>query len=189
MSNADIMKSITLIFLTLILSTSLNAQRYFTRNGEIKFFSETPVENIEAVNNKVLCIIDLDKGQVAVDMLIKAFEFKKTLMQEHFNENYMESDVHPKSTYKGKFEVLEELSKLKEGEYLVPIVGEIVIHGVKQKLDLPVNLKVKNDVVQTKFEFVVDVIDHQIKIPKVVRQNIAKEILVTAEFKLKPYKR
>ena len=88
------MKSITLIFLTLILSTSLNAQRYFTRNGEIKFFSETPVENIEAVNNKVLCIIDLDKGQVAVDMLIKAFEFKKTLMQEHFNENYMESDVH-----------------------------------------------------------------------------------------------
>lgn len=181
------MKSITLILIILINSVNLSAQRYFTRNGEVKFFSEAPMENIEAVNNKALCIIDLSKGQVAVDMLIKAFEFEKALMQEHFNENYMESDVYPKATYKGKFHVPEGLSKMKEGEYLIAIMGEIVIHGVKQKLDLPVNFKVANDVIYTEFEFVVSVIDHEIKIPKIVRENIAKEILVMAEFELEPY--
>lgn len=181
------MKSITLILIILINSVNLSAQRYFTRNGEVKFFSEAPMENIEAVNNKALCIIDLSKGQVAVDMLIKAFEFEKALMQEHFNENYMESDVYPKATYKGKFQVPEGLSKMKEGEYLIAVMGEIVIHGVKQKLDLPVNFKVANDVIYTEFEFVVSVIDHEIKIPKIVRENIAKEILVMAEFELEPY--
>ncbi len=182
-------KSITLVLLLLLISTSLSGQRYFTREGNIKFFSEAPMENIEAVNNKVLCVIDLDKGQVAVNLLIKSFEFEKKLMQEHFNENYLESDKYPKATYTGRFEVPEELSAMSEGDYLLPVVGEISIHGIKQKLDAPVNIKVENGQLISEFEFVVKLADHDIEIPTLVADKISKEILVTAMFNLEPYKK
>lgn len=182
-------KSITLVLLLLLISTSLSGQRYFTREGNIKFFSEAPMENIEAVNNKVLCVIDLDKGQVAVNLLIKSFEFEKKLMQEHFNENYLESDKYPKATYTGRFEVPEGLSAMSEGDYLLPVVGEISIHGIKQKLDAPVNIKVENGQLISEFEFVVKLADHDIEIPSLVADKISKEILVTAMFNLEPYKK
>jgi len=183
------MKRIVLLVFILASVHNAMAQRYFTREGNVKFFSEAPMENIEATTNKALCIIDLAKGQVAVDMLIKSFEFEKKLMEEHFNENYMESDKFPKATYKGKFEVPEGLEQMKDGNYLVPVIGEITIHGEKQKLELPVELVVSEGKINTRFEFVVKVEDHKIKIPNVVINNVAEEILVTADFSLDPYNR
>ena len=181
-------KIIAICGLLFVFCSYSQAQRYFTREGEVKFFSEAPLENIKATNNKVLCIIDLEKGQVAVDMLIKSFEFPKKLMQEHFNENYMESDRYPKANYKGNFEVPKRLQNMEEGEYLIPVIGQITIHGVKQKLDAPVNFIVKEGKVFTNFEFVIKVEDHKIKIPNLVVDNIAEEILVSASFQLESYK-
>ena len=92
---------LALTIVLLLSAVALQAQdRYLTRTGHIKFFSKAPLEDIEANNNKVLSIVDLSKGEVAVDLLIKAFEFEKKLMQEHFNENYLESDKYPKSTFR-----------------------------------------------------------------------------------------
>ena len=110
-------------------------------------------------------------------------------MQEHFNENYLESDKYPKATYTGRFEVPDGLSAMNEGDYLLPVVGEISIHGIKQKLDAPVNIKVENGQLISEFEFVVKLADHDIEIPSLVADKISKEILVTAMFNLEPYKK
>lgn len=183
------MKRGLVIVSMLLIGCSLFGQRYFTRTGEIKFFSEAPMENIEAVNNKVLCIIDLDKGQVAVDLLIKSFEFEKKLMQEHFNENYMESSKIPKATFKGQFEVPDDLKELENGEYVVDVTGEITIHGIKQPLNTRVMLRIREGQIESSFEFMVKVEDHEIEIPNLVIDNIAEEILVSVNLTLEPYKR
>lgn len=165
------------------------AQRYFTRDGEIKFFSEAPLENIEAKSAKVLCILDLAKGQVAVDLLVKSFEFPKKLMQEHFNENYMESHEFPKSTFKGSFDVPKALEDMEDGSYEVQVSGEITIHGVTKPINMPIELTVADGMINTSFDFTVKVADHDIEIPNLVVDNIAEEILVSAKFALEPYKR
>lgn len=185
------MKTIKTLFTLTLLFASMVVQgqdRYLTRTGHIKFFSHAPLEDIEAHNNKVLSIVDLAKGQVAVDMLIKAFEFEKKLMQEHFNENYMESDKHPKSTFKGTFEVPEGLKSMADGSYEVDVTGDISVHGVTKPLTTKATLTVEGGKLSGGLVFKVKVKDHDIKIPKVVVRNIAEEVEVTATFDFEPYK-
>lgn len=181
------------IFLVLALSLSflsVKAQdRFLTRTGHIKFFSSAPLEDIEAHNYKVLSIVDLSKGQIAVDMLIKAFEFDKKLMQEHFNENYMESGKHPKSTFKGTFDVPEALKSMKDGTYELDVKGELTIHGVKKPVESTATLTVAAGKLTGHVAFGVKVKDHDIKIPKVVVRNIAEAVEVTAEFEYEAYKK
>ncbi len=185
------MKQIGIIsLLVLMLSFQLKGQgRFLTREGHIKFFSQAPMENIEAHNYNVLSVLDLSRGQVAVDMLIKNFEFEKKLMQEHFNENYMESGKIPKSTYKGAFVVPEGLMNATDGTYKIDVNGEISIHGVTKPLNQQIDLVVENGKISTEFVFNVKVKDHDIKIPNMVVKNIAEEIEVTANFTYEPYER
>lgn len=186
------MKTFKILFVLVLalLAVSANAQgRYLTRTGHIKFYSHAPLEDIEANNNKVLSIVDLSKGQVAVDLLIKAFEFEKKLMQEHFNENYMESDKYPKSTFKGDFNVPDGLKSMDDGTYEVDVDGELTIHGVKQPLRTKATLKVANGNLTGALSFNVRVKDYKIKIPKVVVRNIAEEVEVTATFEYEPYQK
>lgn len=185
------MKTIKTIFTLalLISSVTLQAQdRYLTRTGDIKFFSHAPLEDIEAHTNKALCIVDLSKGQVAVDMLIKSFEFEKKLMQEHFNENYMESDKHPKSTFQGTFEVPEGLKGMTDGTYEVDVTGDISVHGISKPLSTVATLSVAGGKLSGGLVFKVKVADHNIKIPKVVVRNISEEVEVTATFDFELYK-
>ena len=183
------MKTIyTLLILTLVMG--LNAQdRFLTRSGKIRFFSSAPMEDIEATSNKVLSIVDLAKGQIAVDMLMKSFEFEKKLMQEHFNENYIESDKYPKAKFSGTFEVPDQLKKMADGEYEVEVSGDLTIHGVVKPLTTSATLKVTEGTLSGKVVFNVSVKEHDIKIPKVVVRNIAEEVEVTGIFNYEPYKR
>jgi len=184
------MKTIKTLFTLTLLLTAMAVQgqdRYLTRTGHIKFFSHAPLEDIEAHNNKVLSIVDLAKGQVAVDMLIKAFEFEKKLMQEHFNENYMESDKHPKSTFKGTFDVPAGLKSMEDGSYEVDVTGDLSVHGVTKPLNTKATLTVAGGKLSGGLVFKVKVKDHDIKIPKVVVRNIADEVEVTATFDFEPY--
>src|SRR4030042_6695880 len=96
------MKHLSLIILFLTLFFAANAQKYMTKNGYIGFFSHTPLEDIKADNNQVASVLDISTGEIVFQVLIKSFHFEKTLMEEHFNENYMESDKFPKSTFTGK---------------------------------------------------------------------------------------
>ncbi len=180
------------IFITCLVLFALQAKaqdRYLTREGKAKFYSHTPMEDIEAVNNNVLSIIDLTKGEVAVDMLIKNFEFPKKLMQEHFNENYMESEKLPKSTFKGSFQVPDGLKAMKAGSYEAEVKGDITIHGVTKPLQTKVTLVVADGKISTEFVFRVKVKDHDIQIPNLVVKNIAEEMEVTCTFEYQPFKR
>ncbi|WP_420386918.1 YceI family protein [Roseivirga sp.] len=186
------MKSIQLGFVLLFLIT-LNQtwaqDRFLTREGYIRFYSSAPLEDIEAHNYNVLSIVDLNQGQVAVDMLIKNFHFENKLMQEHFNENYMESAKYPKASFKGSFDVPAALKNLEDGDYNLQVSGDITIHGVTKPLETNVTLVVKEGSISTTFSFIVKVKDHEIKIPGVVVKNIAEEVEVTASFEYEPYKR
>lgn len=168
------------IFLSLcfIPACVIAQQRYATRTGEVVFHSETPVENIDAVNHKASGVIDITSGQIQVSMLIKAFEFEKALMQEHFNENYMESNTYPKSEFKGKISGLTAENLAKPGKYEVTLTGELEIHGVKQQRTLTGTVEVDPaGTLKTSSKFIVKPADHGIKIPGGV--NVAEEITVT----------
>ena len=154
-------------------------ERYFTRTGTIAFFSETPMENIEAHNYKVTSVWDATTGAVEFAALIKAFEFEKALMQEHFNENYMESSTFPKATFKGTFSGVTADQLKKPGTYQVDVKGDLTIHGVTKPVATTGTVEVdKEGKVKAENTFVVSPEDHDIEIPGMVRDKIAKEIQV-----------
>lgn len=180
-----------LIFTALILFAGmLNAQnKYFTRDGHIDFFSSTSVEDIKANNNKVTCVLDAETGDVEFAVLMKAFEFKKALMEEHFNENYVESEKFPKSKFKGKILNINEIDFTKDGSYPVDVKGELSIRGKTNQLDANGTIDIKGEDVRVFSEFHVSPEDYNIEIPGVVREKIAKELLITVDVVLTPFKR
>lgn len=183
-----LIKSILILTFGLLAVTAEAQDRYLTREGHIKFFSTAPLEDIEAHNYKVLSVVDLAKGQIAVNLFIKSFEFEKKLMQEHFNENYMESGKYPKSTFSGTFEVPAGLKAMEDGTYELDVAGEMLIHGVKKGVNTKATLKVAGGKLSGDVFLKVKVKDYDIKIPKVVVRNIAEEIEVTGTFNYDSYK-
>lgn len=175
------MKTRILLSALFALPLALCAQDKFgTRTGHIKFFSSTPMENIEADNRKVSSVFDATSSAIEFAALIKAFEFEKALMQEHFNENYMESNTYPKATFKGKVNGLPDGAAAKPGTYSVAATGDLTIHGVTKPVTVPGTITVNADgTLKLTTKFNVKPEDHGIKIPGMVRDNIAKEIEVT----------
>lgn len=160
---------------------SLQAQKLSTRNGYIRFFSETPVENIEAVNNQVSSIIDLSSGSVAFLVPVKAFTFEKALMQEHFNENYMESGKHPKASFQGKIDGPEKIDLSEDGEYNVAIKGTMNIHGVDKEIEEKAVIIVKSGKVNLQSRFELRPEDYGVEIPASKRDNIAENVEITVK--------
>ena len=174
-------KYIILVFVILAAFTTVEAQKYFTRSGTISFYSEAPLEKIEAVNNKVTSVIDLEAVKMDFAVLIKAFQFEKALMQEHFNENYMESGKYPKAVFKGQFDNLEKLQAMSDGSYPVKVSGEMTIHGVTKKVEAEGKFTIKGGVISGTSKFIIAVADYEIEIPAVVKDNIAKEVSITVK--------
>ena len=177
------MKNLKILFVLFLLSQTIQAQKYMTQNGVISFFSSTPVEDIEAVNNQVSAVLNAENGQIATALLMKAYNFEKALMQEHFNEKYVESEKYPKSTFKGQIVDFDK-SSLSEKPSKVKIVGQLTIHGVTQDIEVEGDLSKNKDIVGLVFDFDVDVADYNIDIPGPVKEKIAKTIKVSANFKM-----
>jgi polyisoprenoid-binding protein YceI len=178
-------KFITLLFIGFISSYPVYAQKYMTKNGNIKFYSETPMETIEANNNQVNAALDTQTGDLVFKVLIKSFQFEKALMQEHFNENYMESDKFPNSTFKGKIANLSSIGFSKEGTYEAVIEGDMTIHGVTKKISEKGTFTVKaGDKIHGSSIFNVKPADYEIKIPGTVVKNIAETLEVTVDIEL-----
>ncbi len=167
------------IFSLLFLINPASAQQLQTRTGQISFFSETPLENIEAVSNQSAAMLHTESGKLVVQMLVKSFRFKKKLMEEHFNENYMESDKFPKAGFDGVIENIHSVDFQNDGEYPVTAIGKLTMHGVTKEVKVPGSLIVRNGQVTAKASFIVKPEDHEIKIPSIVRKNIAEKISVT----------
>ena len=165
----------------LLIAIPARSQQYFTREGKVAFFSETPMENIEAFNSKASSVWDAGSGQVEFAVLIKAFQFEKALMQEHFNENYMESSEFPKAAFKGKMVPDGKIDLKKDGTYAVTAKGDLTIHGVTRQVEAPGTIVVKDGAVSARSVFEVAPDDYGIAIPAVVRENIAKSIRIEVE--------
>jgi hypothetical protein len=162
--------------------------KYFTRTGHISFYSKTPLEDIQASNRQAASVIDFATGEIVFSVLMKSFEFPKALMQEHFNENYIESDKYPKSTFKGKILNIQTVDTGKNGTYPVEVEGELTIHGVTRPVKSTGTLEVKDSKIYGKSQFTVAVADYDIQIPKLVRDNIAKTIDIQVDMVYEPFK-
>ena len=174
-----IMKKIAILFTLFIITISLaNAQKYMTKSGTIKFSSDTPMEKIEAVNRQVNSALDFSTGNFVFKVLIRGFEFPKALMQEHFNENYMESDKYPNSTFSGKITNIKDVNLAKDGIYKVEAEGDLSMHGVTNKVKVNGTLEVKAGKVLGIATFNVAPKDYNITIPKAVIKNISEAITV-----------
>lgn len=167
----------------MVSSLSISAQKYVTKTGMIKFSSDAPLEKIEATNNNVMAAIDLSKQIIVAKVLVKSFRFEKALMEEHFNENYMESDDFPNSTFRGKF--IDYIDIKSKDVQKLRIEGEITIHGITKALATSVNVKVEDDVVVSKGKFEVKLNDFSIEIPSAVTGKISENLEVFFEFNLK----
>lgn len=165
--------------------TATAQDQFITKNGYISFFSHTPVEDIEAVNNQVLSIVDIKTGEVAVSLLMKSFQFEKALMQEHFNENYIESDKYPKATFQGKIMNLKEVLSGEKG--VATVSGELSIHGRTNPLTMEGKITISDRTLRFEGSFMVTVADYDIKIPSIVARNIAREVRVTCILDHHPY--
>lgn len=173
------MKKVSLIVGLILVFSGVQAQKYFTRTGSITFFSSTPIEDIEAVNKTVTAVFDAKTGDIQFSATMKAFQFEKALMQEHFNENYVESDQFPKSTFKGKIINISDIDFSKNGEYKAEIEGSLTIHGTTKQIKATSIFTVKDGKVIGKSVIKVNPEDYKIEIPGVVREKIAKELEVT----------
>lgn len=166
-----------------VCSIALCQSRYKTSEGTIRFNASTPLEDILATNNTVNAILDLETGDFAVVMLIKEFTFRRKLMQEHFNENYMHSDTYPKAFFRGKISGLED-SVLSESGTALQLLGELTIHGVTRELKTSVELTRANQVIRLASAFVVRPESHGIEVPKILFKKIAEEVTVDVAFEL-----
>lgn len=172
------MRTITIIICLLVTAINLSAQDlYKATDGEISFFSEAPVENITAVNKDVKALINAKNAEVAFIVTNVGFKFEKPLMEEHFNENYMESHKYKVSVFKGK--IVDEIDFTKDGTYEVTAKGTLDIHGVTVEREIKGTLTISNGKINLTSEFDVALKDHKIKIPSVVVKNIAEVVKVT----------
>ena len=178
-----------LSLLMIIGLSEAQAQKYFTREGKISFYSDTPIEKIEAHNQKATCVLDVESGRMEFAVLVKAFQFEKALMQEHFNENYMESGEFPKSVFKGQIANADGIDFSKDGTYEVTVEGELTIHGIAQTVSTPGKITVAGDKISATAKFETKPENHGIKIPSVVRKNIAEVVQIDVNVALEPFKR
>lgn len=172
--------------LFLALSLVLEAQKLVARNAVVSFNATTPLEDIVAHNRQAVSIIDPKAGTIAFNLLVKSFEFRIALMQEHFNENYMESDKYPKSSFNGKISNNSEINYNNDGVYKAQVEGDLTIHNVTRKIQATGSIEVKGDVVTVRSEFIVKPADYNISIPAIVENKIAKDVKVTVNGIYKP---
>ena len=165
---------------------SVSAQKYITKTGFIGFYSHTPLEDIKADNNQVASILDITTGELVFMVLIKSFRFEKALMQEHFNENYLESDIYPRSTFTGKIKDYPGIDPGKNGKHEVTVEGDLDLHGVTKKITANGIIEVVDGKIGASSKFNIVPEDYNIKIPNVVRDNIARTIEVTVNLNYDP---
>jgi YceI-like domain len=152
--------------------------KFFTRSGQVHFSASTPLENIEADNDKGTSVLVAATGQVEYAVLMKAFIFEKALMQDHFNENYVESTKFPKAVFKGNITNIADVDFNKDGTYAIKLSGKLTLHGVTRDITANGNMIVKNGTPSAKVSFEVAVADYEIEIPTLVKDKVARTVKI-----------
>lgn len=183
----EIHKNLIVIASLLVFSYSSEAQVWMSKDANIGLFSDAPLEDIKAESDKCTIALNAKTGKVYAKVKIKSFKFESSLMEDHFNENYMESERYPHAVFNGQIDKLPDFTK--DGTYDLEIKGTFEIHGVKKKANLKNKLIVKGDKINATSKFTVKCEDYNIEIPKIVVKNIAEEIEITIQSDFKPYKK
>lgn len=183
------MKTFNIISFFILLSIPSYSQKYLTKTGHIWFVSNAPLETIEAHNRQVNVALNTQNADFIFKVLIKSFEFKNALMQQHFNENYMESDKYPEATFKGKIVNISEINFSKDGSYPAVVEGEMTIHGVTQKIKQTGVLQVKGSQIIATSVFTIALKDYNITIPTAVVKKIAEVVQIQVNVTLNPVKK
>lgn len=157
-----------LSFLAIVSCLSLSGQQYLTRQGILTFDAGSPLEDIRATSNSATAVYDAADGKLGVQVLMTSFEFRRALMQEHFNENYVESEVYPKAVFKGEY---------KDGR----AIGTLNIHGVSKEVDVPATLIKDGDTVRLNASFGVAIADFGVAIPRAVANKIDPQAKITVD--------
>ena len=176
------MKQFLLLIILVFSQQDLFSQQFYTDKGVTKFDgSKAAFEPIKATNNNSVSIIDSETGQIAAVILISKFEFRLGLMQEHFNENYLESNVYPKSTFEGKIKDFNVLN-LTENVITHEITGNLTIKGVAKKIKTIAEISKLDNQIKIKSNFSVFLSDFGIKVPKIVFKKIDEEVKISLNF-------
>lgn len=179
------MKKYFIAIMLLFVSVGFAQGKILTKNGKITFEASVPsFEEVKAKNEGVTCVIDTKNGEIACLAMVKSFRFKVALMEEHFNENYIESDKYPKSTFKGKIEGFDA-SKVTKEEKTYTIKGKLELHGKSKEITIIATIKKTGDGMSLNSNFTVNTDDFDIDIPSVVSKKLSKKVTVTLDFNLK----
>lgn len=180
------MKKLIICFALTLIFFNVGAQtRFFTKDAKINFNSSTPLEDIIAESNQATTIIDIDKNDVAFSLLTTSFKFRRALMEEHFNENYMESAKFPKAKFTGK--IISPIDWKSEKPVTVDVKGELTLHGVTREVTTKAQITPGKDKIVASAELKVTPETFNINIPSVVRDKIAKEVTIKIEAVYTPY--
>lgn len=173
-----------LLFFLVILKVS--GQIYITRNGTIRFFSEAPLENIEAINRQVFSALNTENGEFAFRVVMRAFSFEKALMQQHFNDNFVESHNFPNATFEGRIKGIDQIDFSQSGRIEVIVEGDLTIKDVTRTISEQGTLDISDGQIHARSVFMIRPEDYNVGIPSRYARNIAREIEITVELELRP---
>jgi polyisoprenoid-binding protein YceI len=179
---------IVLLCFLLSASVSFAQGKFYTKTGKISFYSKAPLEEIEGKNKTVTAVLDSKSGAMQFAVQMKGFEFQKQLMQQHFNENYIESDKYPNAEFKGSIVNNSQINYSKDGTYPAKVKGKLTIHGVTKDVESTGTLKINGGKIDATSTFNVLTSDYNIKIPAIVKDKVSNNIKITVDCDLEPLK-
>jgi polyisoprenoid-binding protein YceI len=175
------MKHLLILVTAIALTTTINAQKlYSTKSGKISFESKAPLEDIEAKNSEVESKLLASNGQIVFNLLIKGFQFENQLMEDHFNENYLESSKYPKADFKGFITNIKDINFAKDGTYPAKAKGKLTIHGVTRDVSSDGTITVKNGKVRANSKFDIKLKDYNIG-GSMIGKKIAEAIVIKVD--------
>ncbi|HET9824863.1 MAG TPA: YceI family protein [Chitinophagaceae bacterium] len=184
------MKTLNIVMLLLLFSPAVHSQeKYFTKTGKIFFrCAKSPLERVEATNKSTTCVLDTKTGNMQFAVMMKGFEFEKAMMQEHFNENYVESTKFPRSDFKGQIVNNSEINYSKDGTYPARVKGKLQIHGEIKDVEATGTILIKDGKIVSNAVFTVLLSDYNISIPSLVSDKISNTVNITVDCSLEPLK-
>lgn len=168
-----------------VVAVAVAQDKMVTKTGKITFEASVPAfEEVKGKNDGVTCVLNAKTGEIASLALMKGFRFKLALMEEHFNENYVESDTYPKSTFKGKIEGFNAAA-LTDAAKDYTLKGKLELHGKTKEISVPAKIRRTDSGIEIVCNFTVNASDYDISIPSVVKSKVSNKVSVKTEFTVK----
>lgn len=178
-----------LVMMTVTFCTAVTfGQKYYTKTGQVNFDATSPSspEKIEGVSRTATCVVDTKSGNMQMAVLMKGFGFERALMEEHFNENYVESHKYPKAEFKGDLKEPGKIDFSKNGTYTVKVKGKLTLHGESKEIETDSRLVIQDGKIKATADFNVVLSDYKISIPGLVADKVAKTAKISVSCSLEP---